>query len=133
MLPSKHLNMLSRNIIGCAIEVHRRLGPGLLESVYEEAMCMELSHAGLEFLRQMPVPILYRGKELATPLKLDLLVSQEVIVELKSVEVILPVHGAQLLSYLRLTGKDLGLLLNFNVPVLKEGVRRIMRRFPSQE
>ena len=131
MLPSKQLNMISSRIIGCAIEVHRRLGPGLLESVYEEAMCIELEYEKVAFERQVPVAIRYRDVELKAPLKLDLLVSKEVVVELKAVEALLPVHEAQILSCLRLTEKDLGLLLNFNVPVLKSGIRRF-RRNPTR-
>ncbi|MCZ7644442.1 MAG: GxxExxY protein [Planctomycetota bacterium] len=128
-MPSKQLNAISSRIIGCAIEVHKRLGPGLLESVYEEAMCIEMKHGGLAFERQVPVPIRYREVELKTPLRADLLVSQEVLVELKALDELHPVHEAQILSYLRLTGKDLGLLLNFNVPVLKSGIRRFRRDF----
>jgi len=133
MLPAKALNQLSRRIIGCAIAVHRQLGPGLLEGVYEEALCIEMDCNGLAYERQLPVKLTYRGKQLRTPLKLDLLVAAEVIVEVKAVEGILPVHEAQLLSYLRLAQKDLGLLINFHVPVLKEGIRRKIRYFPQPE
>lgn len=128
-MQTKQLNLITRRIIGCAIEVHRRLGPGLLESVYEEALCMEMKHDGLAFQRQLSVPIIYRNEKLNVPLKLDLLIADAVIVELKAVEEILPVHEAQLLSYLRLAKKDLGLLINFNVPILKEGIRRKRNTF----
>lgn len=129
MLPAKLANLLTQRIIACGIQVHKALGPGLLESVYEEALCMELSQARLEFRRQVAVPIYYREQKLGTPLKLDVLVAEEIVLELKAVETILPVHEAQLLSYLRLTGKNIGLLMNFHVPVLKQGIRRKTRDF----
>ncbi|MBE7465869.1 MAG: GxxExxY protein [Planctomycetes bacterium] len=125
MLPSKVLNLISSRIIGCGIEVHRRLGPGLLESVYDEAMSLEFHYQKVSFKRQVAVPIRYRDQELAVPLKLDFLIADTVILELKAVEMLLPVHQAQLLSYLKLTGKQLGLLMNFNVATLKEGIRRM--------
>ena len=120
------MNRVSGLVIGACIEVHRELGPGLLESVYEEALCAELSSLGVNFLRQVPVPIVYKGKELGSDLRLDLLVENCVIVELKAVAGILPVHKAQLLSYLRLKQIWLGLLVNFHVPVLKDGIVRIV-------
>lgn len=133
MLPSKQMNMLTKRIIGCAISVHRSLGPGLLESLYEEALCFEFEHQGIEYRRQVPVSLEYRGKTLPSPLFLDLLVADEVIVEIKSVESILPVHEAQLLSYLRLAEKDVGLLINFHVSVLRQGIRRKIRRYLENE
>jgi len=133
VLPSKQMNMLTKRIIGCAISVHRSLGPGLLESLYEEALCFEFEHQGIEYRRQVPVSLEYRGKTLPSPLFLDLLVADEVIVEIKSVESILPVHEAQLLSYLRLAEKDVGLLINFHVSVLRQGIRRKIRRYLENE
>ena len=129
-MSSKELNLLTRSIIGCAIQVHKTLGPGLLESVYEGAMCLELEHHKIPYRNQVYLPIFYRRKRISAPLKIDLLVAETVIVELKAIDVLLPVHEAQLLSYLRLSGKDVGLLINFNVCVLKEGIRRKMRTFP---
>ncbi len=112
-------------IIGGAIEVHRALGPGLLESVYEECLAMELKLRGMRFERQRPVSLEYKGHRLGVDLRIDLLVEDAVIVELKAVEKLLPVHDAQLLTYLRLTHRSLGLLINFNVPLLKDGLRRL--------
>lgn len=117
------LNHLTDRVIGCAIEVHRTLGPGLLESVYEKALCFELQQRGLNFANQVSVPILYKGQNLGDH-RLDLLVENQLVVELKAVDRFDPVFQAQLLSYLRLTGKQLGLLINFNVPVLKDGIKR---------
>jgi len=127
-LPAR-TEMVGQTIIGAALEVHRQLGPGLLESLYEEALCLELQHAGLRFERQRCVPVEYRGVRLGAALRLDLLVEDCVVVEVKAVEEVLPVHEAQLLSYLRLTRHDLGLLINFNVDLLKHGVRRKVRAF----
>jgi GxxExxY protein len=117
---------LSHDIIGAAIEVHRLLGPGLLESVYEMALCKELWLRHVRVERQIDVPVLYKGCLLEASVKLDLLVERTVIVEVKSVERIVNVHRAQLLTYLRLQELWLGLLINFNVEVLKEGVRRVL-------
>jgi GxxExxY protein len=112
-------------IIGCAIEVHRHLGPGLLESVYESAMCLELELAGLAFTRQVGVPVLYKG-ELIAEHRPDLIVSDLVVVEVKSVERFNPVFVAQMLTYLEITGLRVGLILNFNRAVMKDGIRRVM-------
>ena len=120
-----NLNRITDRIIGCAIEAHRNLGPGLLESVYEKALCFELQQGGLSFSSQVAVPILYKGQSLGEH-RLDLLVENRVIVELKAVDRLDQVFHAQVLSYLKLTGKKLGLLINFNVPVLKDGIKRIM-------
>jgi GxxExxY protein len=117
-------NELKAKIIGCAIEVHRTLGPGLLETAYEECLIEEMVMRGLEVRRQVTVPVLYKGKRLNTPLRLDLLVNSRIVVELKAVEALADIHEAQLLTYLRLTGLKAGLLINFNVRVLKDGVRR---------
>ena len=115
------------SIIAAAIDVHRSLGPGLLESAYEECLCHELNLRGHSFCRQVDLPVSYKGLRLDCGYKLDLVVDDEVILELKSVESILPVHEAQLLTYLKLSGKHVGLLINFNVPLLARGiVRRVL-------
>jgi GxxExxY protein len=119
-------NLLTRRIIGAAIEVHRVLGPGLLESVYETALCYELRNRGLEAHRQVLVPLRYKGLDLKTGIRLHIQVEQRVIVEVKSVEHLHEVHRAQLLTYLKLTNIRLGLLLNFNVKYLRDGMRRIV-------
>ncbi len=121
-------NELSGEIIGAAIEVHRILGPGLLESLYEEALVLELQQRKVKVSRQVEVPVEYKGYRLANHLRLDLLVDDLIVVEVKSVERILPVHEAQLLGYLRLTGKHLGLLINFNSAILSRAVRRIINQ-----
>lgn len=114
-------------IIGAAIEVHRHLGPGLLESAYEECLCHELKLRGLDFKRQIDLPVIYKGLSLDCGYRIDLVVQDEVILELKSVEKLLPVHQAQLLTYMRLAGKKVGLLINFNVPLLTQGIiRRVL-------
>jgi len=110
----KYINQLAYEIVGCAIEVHKNLGPGLLESVYEKCLMEEIQQCGFDVLSQVTVPILYKNKLLDQSLKIDLLVNDLVIIELKAVEVVLPVFKAQLLSYLKLTGKPKGLLINFN-------------------
>jgi GxxExxY protein len=118
---------LTGAVIGGAIEVHRALGPGLLESVYEECLCAELKLRGLEFQRQAALPIVYKGATLDCGYRIDLIVAKGVVVEIKSVETVLPVHEAQLLTCLRLSGIKVGLIINFNVPVLKDGVvRRVL-------
>ena len=118
-------NELSGEIISAAIEVHRILGPGLLEFLYEEALVLELEIRNINVSRQVEVPVAYKGQRLTNNLRLDLLVDDLIVVEVKSVEQILPVHEAQLLSYLKLTGKRLGLLINFNSALLSKSVRRI--------
>jgi GxxExxY protein len=115
---------LTDAIIGAAIEVHRTLGPGLLESVYEECLALELASAGIRAERQRAVPVRYKARDLDLGFKLDLLVEDSVVVELKAVEKLLPVHEAQLLSYLRLGSWRVGLLINFNEVVLRHGIRR---------
>jgi GxxExxY protein len=119
-------DVITQRIIGAAIEVHRALGPGLLESVYEECLEHEFRLRKVPFERQRRVPVTYKGHPVGADLRMDFLVEDQVIVELKAIEKLLPVHGAQLLTYLRLTGKPLGLLINFNVSLLREGVRRII-------
>jgi GxxExxY protein len=118
---------ITEKIIGAAIEVHRELGPGLLESAYEECFCHELHLRDLTFRRQVELPVAYKGLKLDCGYRLDVVVEDAVIVELKSIEQISPIHQAQLLTYLRLSGKKVGLLINFNVAVLKNGiVRRVL-------
>ena len=121
-----HENELTREIIGSAIEVHRLLGPGLLEAVYEEALCHELHLRGITFRRQQPVPISYKGLHLKTNLRLDLLVEDRIIVDLKAKEALSAPDKPQLLTYLRLCHLKLGLIINFHVPVLREGVFRVV-------
>lgn len=118
--------LVSHHVIGAAIEVHRLIGPGLLESVYEAALCKELRLRGLLVDRQVPVPVNYKGEVLDCQLKLDVLVEDCVLVEIKAVEQVIRVHRSQLLSYLRLRNLWLGLLINFNVEVLRDGIRRVL-------
>jgi len=117
---------LTREIIGAAIDVHRLLGPGLLESTYEECLAFELQDRGMKFQRQLEIPIRYKGRQLKIGYRIDLLIDRQIIVELKSVQSIEPIHEAQLLTYLKLSNKRCGLLLNFNVPMMKQGVRRLL-------
>lgn len=119
-------NAISNTVIGCAIEVHKTLGPGLLESVYQKCLARELELQGMSFEEEVPLDVDYKGLEFSSAYRLDLLVAGKVVVELKSVEQLLAIHEAQLLSYLRLARMKLGLLINFNVPVLRSGVRRIV-------
>jgi len=116
--------LLTETVIGAAIEVHRHLGPGLLESVYEECMCEELRLRNVPFKCQIELLVVYKGRETGGKYRIDLVVAEEVVVELKAVERLLSVHEAQLLTYLRLTGKHVGLLINFNVSVLHRGIMR---------
>ncbi len=120
------LNRLTEKIIGAAIEVHRHLGPGLLESTYEACLEYELQEAGLSVERQKSLPLVYKKIKLDQGYRLDLLVEKQVVVELKTVEKLTPVHNAQLLSYLKLSGCKVGLLINFNVKLLKYGIRRFV-------
>jgi len=117
------ISHLTENIIGCAIEVHRQLGPGLLEGTYESAYCIELDDAGRKYQRQLVVPVIYKGRNIGE-YRVDLLVEDAVIVEIKSVERFDPVFEAQHLTYLRITGKKVGSLINFNSRLLKDGVKR---------
>ena len=119
---------LTEKVIGAAIEVHRTLGPGLLESAYEECLCREFSLRGLAFQRQVPLPVEYKGVELDCGYRLDLIVQDALVLEVKCVEHILPVHEAQLITYLKLTGKRVGMLINFNVATLVRGgiVRKVL-------
>ncbi len=120
------LNRITEQIIGAAIEVHRALGPGLLESAYEECLCRELALRSIPYERQRPLLVEYKGLKLECGYRLDLVVMDAVVVEVKAVSALEPIHEAQLLTYLRLGGWHVGLLINFNVPVLKNGVRRLV-------
>jgi len=119
-------NELSNVILGAAIEVHRHLGPGLLESVYEECLAHELSQRQIPFERQKPIPVIYKGVHLDCGFRADLFVANSVLVELKAVDQLLPIHDAQVLTYLKLAHCKLGLLLNFNVPRLRDGMKRLV-------
>ena len=125
----EQINKLSRIILDCSIEVHRNLGPGLLESVYKLCLCKELSLKGIRFKRQVLLPVNYKGQKLEAEYKIDTLVEDEIIVELKSVEEMHPVYQAQLLTYLKLSDKKLGLLINFNVPRLIDGYKRMLNGY----
>lgn len=120
-----YLNVITREIISCAIEVHKILGPGLLESLYEKALCYEFDIKKIAYQSQVLVPVIYK-QEIIGEYRIDLLVEDEIIVELKAVDRFEKVFEAQLLSYLKITSKKLGLLINFNVPVLKDGIKRII-------
>ncbi len=123
--PDKLVDDLARTVFGAAIEVHRQLGPGFLESVYEEALCVELAEAGLILERQKETGVTYKGRVIGRH-RLDLLVGGRLVVELKTVEDLAAIHKAQMISYLKATGLVLGLLINFNVPVLKSGIQRVV-------
>ncbi|MCT4623726.1 MAG: GxxExxY protein [Schleiferiaceae bacterium] len=120
------LNELSKTIIGCAIEVHRQLGPGLLESAYQECLFYELEKSGLKVVREVPMPIVYKEIKLEHGYRMDLLVEDKIVIELKTVEELTEVHFAQTLTYLRLGNYKLGLVINFNVSRLKDGIKRII-------
>jgi GxxExxY protein len=124
-------NQVSGTIIDCALKVHTALGPGILESVYETCLAHELRKAGLRVRTQVPVPVVYDGLKLESGLRLDLLVEEVVIVEVKAIEALAPIHTAQLLSYLKLMNLQLGLLLNFNVVHMREGWKRVVNNFKS--
>jgi GxxExxY protein len=122
------INQLSSKIIGAAIEVHKALGPGLLESSYQKCLCHELRLRGISFEYEKPLPLVYKGEKLDCSYQMDIVVDNAIIVELKSCEKLQPIHQAQLLTYLKLSGLKLGLLLNFNVPVLRNGIKRIVNK-----
>jgi len=124
---------LTHAIIGSAIDVHRVLGPGLLEAVYEECLAKELTLRGIPFERQRPVPLVYRDLKLECGYGLDFLVAGRIVVEIKAVEALAPIHESIMLTYLRLSGCRLGLLLNFHVPVLKDGLRRFVWHYEPQK
>ncbi|HZT20290.1 MAG TPA: GxxExxY protein [Dongiaceae bacterium] len=117
---------LTERVIGLAIEVHRGLGPGLLESAYEECLCFELKSSGLDFARQVPLPIFYKTVRLDCGYRMDIVVDRRLVIELKTVERLLPVHEAQVLTYLKLGDLKTGLLLNFHAPVLRQGIKRLV-------
>ncbi len=119
-------NEISRKIIGCAIEVHKQLGPGLLESAYQECLYYELIHAGLNVRKEKPMPIVYKEVKLDHGYRIDLLVEEKVVIEIKTVECLTDVHTAQVLTYLKLGNYKLGLLLNFHVSILKNGIKRLI-------
>ncbi|MGA3162972.1 MAG: GxxExxY protein [Verrucomicrobiota bacterium] len=123
--PSARTDELARDVIGAAIEVHRHLGPGFLESVYEEALCVEMADRRIPFERQKEIGVLYKGRTIGRH-KIDLLVGQLLVVELKTVEALAEIHNAQVISYLKATGLSLGLLINFNVSILKNGIQRVV-------
>jgi len=123
--PNKRLDRLARTVIGAAIEVHRHLGPGYLESIYEEALAIELGLKGIRFERQKPISVIYKGHNVGEG-RMDILVGEELLVELKAVDALAPIHKAQVISYLKATACHLGLLINFNVSVLKDGVQRVV-------
>jgi len=117
---------LTGKIVECAVTVHRLLGPGLLESAYEECLHYELNTCGINSVKQIPMPLVYKEKKLDIGYRIDLLVEEKVIIEVKSVDVLNPVHMAQIMTYLKLSGCRIGLLINFNVPFLKDGIKRII-------
>jgi GxxExxY protein len=125
--PSVAVDSVAKQVVDAALTVHRTLGPGLLESVYEQCLCLELADRGVRFERQKALAITYRQHDLPNALRLDLIVEDAIIVEAKAVETLLPIHRAQLLTYLRLTALQVGLLINFNVPLLKDGIRRLVQ------
>jgi GxxExxY protein len=133
MQESDRLDQISRRIIGAAIEVHRHLGPGLLESAYQSCLAFELKELGLKLEDQKPLPVVYKQVKLDCGYRIDLVVEDEIIVEIKAIEKLLPIHEAQVLSYLRLAKKRVGLLMNFHVPVLKDGLKRIVNDYPDAE
>jgi GxxExxY protein len=126
MTPVTDQDPASNKVIGLAIEVHRHLGPGRLESAYEDCLALEMRQAGIIFQRQAPLPVTYKGMMLDCTYRLDFVVESYLIAEIKAVERLLPVHEAQLLTYLKLSGMKVGLLLNFKVPLLRDGIRRMV-------
>jgi len=122
-------NQLSKELLDASITVHREMGLGLLESVYELCLLKELQLRNIFVQHQVPVPLYYKGEDLNKDFRIDILIDNEIIVELKAVDYILPVHEAQIISYLKLTDKKLGFLINFNVPLLKDGFRRFVNNF----
>jgi len=123
------INQLSSKIIGATIEVHKALGPGLLESAYQKCLSHELRLRGISFADEKPLPLIYKGEKLDCGYRLDLVVENAIIIELKSCEKLEPIHKAQLLTYLKLSNLKLGLLLNFNVPLMRDGIVRVVNKF----
>lgn len=121
-----YLNTITAKILDASIDVHKNLGPGLLESVYEHCLYREIQNRGLNVKQQVYLPVIYKGEDIDLNFRMDLLVEDEIVIELKSVETILPIHEAQILTYLKLADKKLGLLINFNVPLLKNGFKRFI-------
>jgi GxxExxY protein len=126
-----HWNEVTEGVIGAAINVHRELGPGLLESAYQACLAHELNARGLSVEREVPLPVIYKGLKMDCGYRLDLIVQERVIVEVKCVERFDPIHVAQVVTYLKLSGRDLALLINFNVPLLKHGIKRIVHGLPE--
>jgi GxxExxY protein len=126
---AERLDSITEKVIGSAIAVHRAIGPGLLESAYEECLCYELSQLGLGFERQVPLPIAYKEVKLDCGYRMDIVVEGDIVIEVKAVERLIPIHEAQLLSYLKLGNRKVGLLMNFHASVLKNGLKRIVNRF----
>ncbi len=120
----KEYNKLSQHIIGCCISVHKELGPGLLESVYEECLAIELKNVGLNFKRQVHLPVLYKGEPTNQNFRLDYLIEDEIVLELKAIEAVLPIHEVILVTYLKIADKKLGLLVNFHEEILTKGIKR---------
>jgi GxxExxY protein len=131
MQEKDRLDLITRRIVGAAIEVHRRVGPGLLESAYEACLAFELRQIRFKVEQQKPLPVVYKDVQLDCGYRMDLVVEDEIVVEIKAVERLMPIHDAQLLSYLRLAEKKAGLLINFHVRLLKNGVKRIVNDFPD--
>jgi len=129
-METAHDSALTGRVIGCAIEVHHHLGPGLLESIYENALCHELNEAGIGFVRQHPISVNYKGHDIGCDFVLGLVVERSLVLEIKAVPRLHPIHEAQLLTYLRVSGLPLGLLMNFNEVRLKDGIRRRRLRSP---
>ena len=125
----ERLDLLTEKVIGFGIDVHRALGPGLLESAYEECICYELAQAGFKFTRQTHLPIAYKKVRLDCGYRMDVVIENSVILEVKTVEKLIGIHEAQLLSYLKMSGLRVGLLMNFHVPVLKSGLKRIVNNY----
>ena len=126
------MDELTHEIIAAAIEVHKNMGPGLLESVYGICLGIELENRGLQFQKEVPIALSYKEKQIDQNFRIDFIIENEVILELKSIEKVLPLHESQLLTYLRLSQKNRGLLINFNVPILKLGIHRLVLNFPSR-
>jgi GxxExxY protein len=124
-------DQIAKDVVDAAFKIHSKLGPGLLESAYEACLAHELTRRGYQVERQKPQPVIYEGLEIEVGYRLDILVNGEVILELKAVEQVRPIHHAQLMTYLKLSGKTLGLLINFNVPVIKQGIKRFALNHPE--
>ncbi len=130
-MTEKDKNILSGKILDACIEVHKQLGPGLLESVYEICLCKELSNRNISHKRQVYLPVWYKNEQLDADFRIDILVEEEIIIELKAVDILLPVHTAQILTYLKLYNKRLGILINFNTPKLVDGFKRILNGYET--